>query len=168
MANCAICTRQQSSDDKIIFETPLWVARHSVETDILGYVLLESKRHFLDFSEATTAECESFGTVASMLVQAIRNVTSAERVYSISLAEVVPHFHLHLIPRTVQMPAAHRGRNILAYPLEPAAPPDLMQDVCEKLRAQLKQITLAKIRQQQHEQPHPVVGPVSAPVSAVL
>ena len=51
----------------MVFEDDLWIARHSLETNILGYLILESKRHFLDLSHATRAERETFGLVLGEL-----------------------------------------------------------------------------------------------------
>ena len=140
-ADCLICQRIASPGDlaaKVVYEDHLWVARHSRETDILGYLLLESKRHILDLSEATERECSSLGRLVGALTGAIKRTTSAERVYSFSLGEAVPHFHLHLIPRTAATPRGFRGRGILSYPLTPQASPPLLAETCSRISRELK------------------------------
>src|SRR5262249_10568754 len=107
---------------------------HSKETNILGYVVLASRRHFLDLSEATDAETESYGKVLGTTMRAIRRVTFCQRVYTFSLGEAVPHFHVHIIPRTASLPRAYRGRGIMSYPLVPPADPALLAETAERLR----------------------------------
>jgi len=139
---CPICARQARSGE-YIYVSDHWVLRHSSETDILGYLVLESSRHILDMSEASADECASLGQVMKLAVGAIRASVDCERVYSVTLAEVVPHFHVHLIPRTPSLPRAYRGRGVLAYPLLPAADPALVESTCERLRAAIRRLSPA-------------------------
>ena len=136
---CAICARQERADE-YIYRTPHWSLRHSDETDILGYLILESRRHFLDMSEADDAECESFGSALRLAVGAIRAAVDCHRVYSFTLAEAVPHFHVHLIPRSPSMPKAFRGRGVLSYPLQPSADAALTESTCERLKAAIRRM----------------------------
>jgi histidine triad (HIT) family protein len=122
---CPICERQKSS--RPIFENEDWLVRHSTETNILGYVLIEAKRHFMDMADATKSECASYGEILQRVTKGIRRMVPAERVYTFTLGEVVPHYHVHVIPRTIQMPRAYRGRGILTYPLEPKADSALIE-----------------------------------------
>ncbi|HEY9784203.1 MAG TPA: HIT family protein [Candidatus Obscuribacterales bacterium] len=139
--NCPICRRQKSTDlDSVVFESENWIVRHSPETNILGYLLVEAKRHYLDLSEATAAEASTFGPVCKEMAAAIRKITRAERVYSFSLNEAVPHFHTHLIPRTAAIPRRYRARGILAYPLEPTADRTLVAETCSRLRSCLRRL----------------------------
>lgn len=109
-----------------------------METNIAGYLVLEAKRHFLDLSEATDSECRSYGEVLRAVTSAIRTVTECARVYSFTLAEVVPHFHVHLIPRTNYLPPSYRGRGVLAYPLNPGIDANVADLVCERLRRAMR------------------------------
>ena len=133
---CLICARQKNSTIPI-FESDHWVIRHSIETNILGYVLIEAKRHFLDLSEATDTEAESYGPLLKRVCGALRTLLPAQRVYTITLAEVVPHFHVHVIPRTNQVPKSFRGRGILGYPLVPAADEALVTEFGKRLAKSL-------------------------------
>jgi len=115
-----------------------WAIRHSDETNIVGYFILEPKRHFLDLSEADEAEISSFGSMVSLIVKALREVVDCERVYTFSFAEAVPHFHLHLVPRHADFPRAYRGRAVTTYPLQPRASKELVDEVCERMRRALR------------------------------
>lgn len=122
---CPICDRQKNTQP--IFQNEHWVVRHSAETNIVGYVLIEAKRHFLDMADATEAESASYGEILQRVTKAIRRLVPAERIYTFTLGEVVPHFHVHVIPRTNQLPRAFRGRGILTYPLQPKADSSLVE-----------------------------------------
>ncbi len=139
--HCLICARQRSGPDggpAVVCQDDHWLARHSAETDILGYLLLESRRHFLDLSQATEAELAGYGTLLSRLMRAMRAVTGCQRIYTVTLGEAVPHYHVHLIPRTESLPGAYRGRGILSYPLAPAADAGLVEETCLRLRRALR------------------------------
>lgn len=143
--SCVICARQNAAagnSSGLVYEDGLWSVRHSAETDILGYLVMESHRHFLDLSEADGAELTSLGPILSHVMKALRSVTGYHRLYTVTLAELVPHFHMHLIPRTEAVPKAYRGRGILDYPLAPHADPGLVEDVCLRLRLALRRVPL--------------------------
>lgn len=130
-ASCPICERQKTL--KPIYENDHWIVRHSSETNIVGYVLIEAKRHFLDIAEATTNECAGYGDILQKVSKGIKRLIKPERVYTFTLGEVVPHHHVHVIPRTNQLPRSYRGRGILTYPLEPKADSALVESFCEGL-----------------------------------
>jgi len=140
-APCPICDRQQSgfaNSDCPIYADSHWLVRHARETNILGYLVLEARRHFLDLAEASERECRSYGPVLATVVRAVRDVIPCERVYTFTLAEMVPHFHVHVIPRTAAMPRAFRGRGILSYPLLPCADPVLVGQTCDRMRRSVR------------------------------
>jgi diadenosine tetraphosphate (Ap4A) HIT family hydrolase len=137
--SCGICARPESDlQDRLIYEDEHWRVRHSGETNILCYVVLEPRRHILDLSQANECELSSYGRLLGSLMKAIRLVTDCERVYTFTLAEMVPHYHVHMIPRGTGVPRAYRGRGILSYPLQPACDRELMRQTCDRLRRALK------------------------------
>jgi diadenosine tetraphosphate (Ap4A) HIT family hydrolase len=121
-----------------LLETGEWLLRHSDETNIEGYLILEARRHILDLSQATEMEIASYGPILALATRAIRRVVAPEKVYTFTLAEAVPHLHVHLIPRAKDMPRAWRGRGILAYPLTPTVNGATLPQVCQSLRLELK------------------------------
>jgi diadenosine tetraphosphate (Ap4A) HIT family hydrolase len=77
----------------------------------LGTLFIESKRHFLDYSEMTDEESASLGNVMRKIYRAPRANTDAERIYQVTLMEGVPHFHSWLVPRRKDDP--ERGMKFL-------------------------------------------------------
>ncbi len=136
MTQCQLCRDASGySSAQVIYSDEQWLLRHSLETDILGYLILQSQRHFLDLSEANRAELTTYGGILGAAMKSIRHVSECERVYTFSLAEAVPHFHLHIIPRSPDFPGLYKGRGIMSYPLEPAADVNRVEDVCSRLKA---------------------------------
>ena len=137
-AGCLLCM-QSIPPGYLIHEGERWRIRHSQETNILGYCILEPVRHFLDLSEAETEELADYSVLLAAIMKAQRETfEDCERVYTFSLAEAVPHFHLHVIPRRKDFIRAYKGRGIMSYPLKPAASPELVATVCQQLRGCLR------------------------------
>jgi diadenosine tetraphosphate (Ap4A) HIT family hydrolase len=67
--------------------------------------VIESKCHFLDFSEMTDEEGSAYGILVKKLYSVHKKVTGAERIYSLITIEGVPHFHVHFIPRMSDSPS---------------------------------------------------------------
>ncbi len=65
----------------------------------LGTLFIESRRHFLDYSDMTPGEADSLGPVLKMVYQALKGLSGAERIYQLSTMEGVAHFHAWLVPR---------------------------------------------------------------------
>ena len=147
---CAICNNIVSKNDDYLYQDDQWLLRHSNETNIEGYLILEARRHILDLSQANQEELLSFGPIIALATKSIRAVVKPEKVYTFTLAEAVPHLHVHLIPRSADLPRAWRGRGILSYPLSPSVNsnrlPEILpqSDQCHQ-KTNTARLTLIKI-----------------------
>lgn len=137
--SCLFCRRTEPPEN-FIYEDAHWLVRHSNETNILGYAVIEAKRHFIDLSAATDTEAASYGVILRAVTRAIREVTGCQRVYTFSLGEMVEHFHLHVVPRTESMPRTFRGRGILAYPTKPPGDASLTAEVSKRLTRRIERL----------------------------
>ncbi|WP_148929183.1 HIT family protein [Paenibacillus methanolicus] len=102
--SCFICDKHLGTSNQppggYFYEDEHWKVCHfPVDQSCVGRIVLESKRHFLDFSEMTEEETISYGVALKQLYLALKQVTGAERVYSLLTIDGVPHFHAHLVPR---------------------------------------------------------------------
>jgi diadenosine tetraphosphate (Ap4A) HIT family hydrolase len=70
-----------------------------------GAVIVEARRHLLDFGEMTPAESAELGSILNRLVPAIKAAAGVQRVYFLALMERAPHFHLWLVPKKNEGPA---------------------------------------------------------------
>src|SRR5277367_4901490 len=77
-----------------IVEGEHFVAEHApLQESSAGTVILEARRHLLDFGEMTPAESAELGSVLHRLVPAIKGATGVQRVYFLAVMERVAHFH---------------------------------------------------------------------------
>ncbi|HXL92545.1 MAG TPA: hypothetical protein VN969_26725 [Streptosporangiaceae bacterium] len=83
-----------------IVECEHFVAEHApLQESSAGTVILEARRHLLDFAEMTPAELAELGPILNKLVPAIKAATGVQRVYYLAVMEHSPHFHLWLVPK---------------------------------------------------------------------
>jgi diadenosine tetraphosphate (Ap4A) HIT family hydrolase len=83
-----------------IVEDEHFLAEHApLQESSAGTVIVEARRHLLDFGEMTPAESAELGSVLHRLVPAIKAATGVERVYYLAVMERAPHFHLWLVPK---------------------------------------------------------------------
>jgi len=83
-----------------IVEGEYFLAEHApLQESSAGTVILEARRHLLDFGEMTPAELAEFGSIVHRLVPAVKAATGVRRVYLLAVMEHSPHFHLWLVPK---------------------------------------------------------------------
>ncbi|HEU5344851.1 MAG TPA: hypothetical protein VFX31_12370 [Ktedonobacterales bacterium] len=77
-----------------------------------GTLLIESRRHALDFAAMTPEEAAAYGVLLTRVYAAIKRAIGAERVYTLVTLEGASHFHSWHIPRLPE--TAARGARLLA------------------------------------------------------
>ena len=115
--DCFLCQKHQnlvaSPPGVHIFEGEHWLLCHApIEKGALGTLFLESRRHFLDFSESNQEELRTYGPLLKRVYAALKSLTDPERIYMVIFMEGIPHFHAWLIPRRAK--DAERGVAFLA------------------------------------------------------
>jgi diadenosine tetraphosphate (Ap4A) HIT family hydrolase len=114
--NCFICRKHDGLEaippGGYIYEDEYWMVCHAdVKWGPLGTLFIESRRHFLDYSEMTVAEAASLGNLLKQVYAALKEYTEAERIYQLSTMEGQPHLHMWLVPRRKDVP--ERGLKFL-------------------------------------------------------
>jgi diadenosine tetraphosphate (Ap4A) HIT family hydrolase len=102
--DCFLCQKHKGEvalpPGGYIYEGKHWLVCHApAEKGPLGTLFIESRRHFLDFSEANDEELAEYGPLLNRAYAALKSLTGAERVYQVVFLEGIPHFHAWLIPR---------------------------------------------------------------------
>ena len=83
-----------------VVEDEHFVVEHApLQESSAGTVIVEARRHLLDFGEMTPTESAELGSVLHRLVPAIKAATGVQRVYYLAVMERAPHFHLWLVPK---------------------------------------------------------------------
>jgi diadenosine tetraphosphate (Ap4A) HIT family hydrolase len=98
-----------------------------------GTLLVEARRHYLDFSEMNTAEATSYGGLIGRLYPLLADVAGAERVHALSTMDGAPHFHVWLFPRRS---GDVKGRRFISDPGQSSDAE--AADMIERMRALIK------------------------------
>ena len=106
---CFLCQKHAgkvaSPPGGYIYEDTHWMVCHApVDKGPWGTLFIESRRHFLDFSEALPEEITSYGPLLKRVFTELKLITAAERIYQVIMMEGVPHFHTWLVPRAKEIP----------------------------------------------------------------
>lgn len=88
-----------------------------------GWLVLTSERHARAWYDLTPGESSALGPLAARVMAAQRAALGAQHVYAFAIGDLLPHFHLHLVPRFADTPDRLRGRRCFE-----GAPADLLPD----------------------------------------
>jgi diadenosine tetraphosphate (Ap4A) HIT family hydrolase len=121
-----------------IVESEHFLVEHApIQESSAGTVIVEARRHLLDFGEMTPAELGQLGPVLNRLVPAVKAATGVQRVYFLALMERAPHFHLWLVPKKNE--GELRGVDYLAQQPPLTASYSAAEAMSRKIREQFEQ-----------------------------
>jgi diadenosine tetraphosphate (Ap4A) HIT family hydrolase len=141
MDNCFICRKHAGQEAAppggYLYEDEHWRVCHAPgKLGPLGTLFIESRRHFLDYSEMTAEESASLGNVLKKIYSALRlHVKEAERIYQLCTMEGQPHYHSWILPRRKEV--AERGLKFLAR--DDSCSDEEASVLADKLREAMKQ-----------------------------
>ncbi len=106
-----------------LIDDPDFVA-HGVlgPTPIAGWVVVAPRRHVEALYELEPVLQQRWFAIAARIDAVLRRELGATKVYLAVFAEVVPHLHLHVIPRYPDTPAELRGPRCFSAPPAAAIP----------------------------------------------
>jgi diadenosine tetraphosphate (Ap4A) HIT family hydrolase len=148
-SDCNICRKQDGlKTGSELLDVPIpggyivegehFLAEHApLQSSSAGTVIVEARRHLLDFGEMTPAESAELGSVLHRLVPAVKAATGVQRVYFLALMERAPHFHLWLVPKKNE--GELRGVDYLAQRPPLTASQDAAQAMSREIRNQFDQ-----------------------------
>lgn len=140
MTSCVFCDSSHPfspSDRYIVYENEFVTVSHMLDSDgptYLGRLALQSKRHAHGYAELTDDEARAIGLATTRVSQALKSCTTAENVYSIFFAEVVPHLHLLMTARYPETPEGYWRMEILDWPDAPRGGPEDVLQPCDHMR----------------------------------
>ena len=91
----------------------------ALSENYLGYYMIESRRHFKGFYEATEDEAKALGLAQRALSKAIKKALDCEHVYFFVLGDGVPHLHIHVIAKYHDAPREYWGPKVDEWPDAP-------------------------------------------------
>lgn len=83
---------------------------HPLPSPLLGWLLLDARRHVGGPVDFSPAEAAGFGVALQRASGLVRELTGCERVYALAFGEGARHLHLHLVPRHAGDPATEAWR----------------------------------------------------------
>jgi diadenosine tetraphosphate (Ap4A) HIT family hydrolase len=100
-----------------------------------GWLVLAPLRHVEQWDGLSAREQAELGPLVARVSAALRAETPTAKVYVSVFAEVLPHFHVHVVARPPELPAEERGAQL--FLVEGRAPQaerrDLFRRVCLRL-----------------------------------
>jgi diadenosine tetraphosphate (Ap4A) HIT family hydrolase len=119
--SCAVCASLAGPGRlEPVFEDALWHVRPAPSPPgVPGWMMMISRRHVAGPAHFNEAEACSFGLALRHFERVLHEVTGALRIYTAAMGESSPHFHAHMVPRTVSMPKDAKGWGV--FDLERAA-----------------------------------------------
>lgn len=96
-APCALC---RADDEPALHADPRWLVRHiEPPWGVAGWMVLIARPHAASPGELDDAQAASLGPILRRCHRALTAATGAPRIYVAALGELVPHVHVHLVPR---------------------------------------------------------------------
>jgi diadenosine tetraphosphate (Ap4A) HIT family hydrolase len=147
-SDCNICRKQDGlKTGSELLDAPIpggyvvegenFLVEHApLQESSAGTVIVEARRHLLDFGEMTPTESAELGSVLHRLVPAVKAATGVERVYYLALMERAAHFHLWLVPKKDE--GDLRGVDYLAQRPPLSASYTDAEAMSRKIRAELE------------------------------
>jgi diadenosine tetraphosphate (Ap4A) HIT family hydrolase len=148
-SDCHICLKQDGLKTGVeLLDAPIpggyivkgehFLVEHApLQESSAGTVIVEARRHLLDFGEMTPAESAELGSILHRLIPAIKAATGVERVYYLAVMEHSPHFHLWLVPRKGD--GDLRGLEYLAQQPPLTSSYSAAEEMSRKIRAEFEQ-----------------------------
>ncbi len=111
--------------------------REGKTTAYLGYLMVEPRRHAPGLADLTDPEAQAIGLLVVRLSRALKQTAGAEHVYAFVLGDLVPHLHVHVVPRYPGAPREYWGVHVDEWPEAPHGGRAEIEALCSRLRAYL-------------------------------
>ena len=148
MAECVTCSLIERRDageaplwDRIL-RTERWDVVHAFGTSLEGWLVLVVRRHITAVADLTDDEATELGPLVKRVSAALQEVVGCDKTYVVQLAEHRdhPHVHVHVIPRSADLPDEHQGPRVFALlgvPDDDAVPEARMDEIGAAIAARL-------------------------------
>jgi diadenosine tetraphosphate (Ap4A) HIT family hydrolase len=120
---CEVATGARTAPGGLVVREGGFVAHALLDpSPLAGWLVLASERHARAWYELDAAELAALAPLAARIMAAQRAALGAVHVYAFAIGDVLPHFHLHLVPRYADTPERLRGRRCFEGRPEDARP----------------------------------------------
>jgi len=92
--SCPLCTPQ---NENIIFQNDF--LRVILVDEIPGYIRIITQKHIREFSDLSNEEAVKLTLLTKQIEKIMINTLHPDKINIASLGNMVPHMHIHIIPR---------------------------------------------------------------------
>lgn len=145
--SCPVCEkhRHARSPGGPVLDSPLLYVGHAGDSSdqgstLLGYYLVEPKRHVPGIAQLTDREASALGLAVSRVSRAVQSITGAEHIYLFVLGHHVEHLHVHLVPRYAGTPREYWGLRADEWPDAPRGTTQEIAELCAQVRGWLHNV----------------------------
>ena len=96
--NCPLC----KANEDIIYEDSF--LRVVLVDEIDGYIRVITQKHIKEFSELSDEEAITLSLTVKKIEKAMIKLLNPDKINIASLGNMVPHLHIHIIPRYINDP----------------------------------------------------------------
>ena len=117
---CRIASGEAEIEGGAIYEDDLWLIWHApAPYGVAGWMTILSHRHTSGIAHFNDHEAARLGPDLRHFEKVLEEVSGALRIYTVSMNESSPHFHLHMVPKHETM--AQDARFYAVFGLQAAA-----------------------------------------------
>jgi len=114
MDDCLVCSKHKAPLTPVIAsgDHALLVHYHcgpENPTAYKGHLFVESRRHVTSFAELSAEQAAEMGRLMARGSSLLKEHLGAEHVYVFTIGHLVPHLHVHLVPRYPNTPKEFWG-----------------------------------------------------------
>jgi histidine triad (HIT) family protein len=142
---CFVCRKHRGEisipggaiyEDDLVYSGHVQI-REGQSTAYLGYLMVEPKRHAPGLADLKDAEAQALGLLVARLSRVLKISEKAEHVYAFVLGDLVPHLHIHIVPRYPGAPREYWGVRVDEWPDAPRGGSPEIAALCARLRVGL-------------------------------
>jgi diadenosine tetraphosphate (Ap4A) HIT family hydrolase len=138
---CQVANGMLNPVGGFVYADELWIVNHMIgSAPILGWLILQPRRHVETLHEITTDEQRRMAQLMTYLDSTVRHILAPSKVYVCLFAESAqcPHIHFHVIPRATEIEI--RGPEIFDYEPQIYPTEEEILSFVQQAREYLKQL----------------------------
>lgn len=121
MIDCKICKIHSTFEPIPGLQFENWIVRPAeLEKNCPGYYYIEASGHSTSYIEVNEEAWKEYGKIIQSITGLIYQNYSPLKIYTVSIAEMVPHLHFHMVPRYTPSPT---GMEYLSLAIKGELPP---------------------------------------------
>lgn len=111
--SCLMCEQEDAPGENVVWRDELFACEVTPGYEVPGWIIVRVRRHAIGWPGLDDPELALVGRRFRDTVQAVQEVTGAEKAYVLMFGEAFPHFHALVVPRGSDVPPELRSAHIM-------------------------------------------------------